>query len=232
MNVYADGFKKLEGEIKTHPLLDLIESKISGPATAASIEKAEKALGKPFSPNLKDFYSQLNGVTLLWKFKNLGDSDWEKLKSQLPGLTVKDKHKTKPFASIKILPVEKCFVNPESFFDSSEKGDFEVEFAGKKYPGNSFGQLLRPFDLYSDTSCMSFVLIEGVADKVMQLSDAYIVWDYSKMSDFDNYIKMLFVTRGIEESRDKVYREYHGEEQPLVKVDDAFVKEFTPPLFK
>ena len=232
MKTYLTQFKELADTIKMHPSLDLIEFKHFGPASAEEIATAEKAIARKLSAPVLDFYQQTNGLRLSWKFKDLAGEAWDEVVSKLPGLTVKESHKTKPFGVINLLSLDKCLINPERFFETSAEGDFSVEFNNKVYPGNSFGQHLRPVDLYSDDSCISFVFEDNEPDKLMQLSDSYIVWDYSRVTDFDSYLNMLFITRGIMGSRDLIFREYRGDELPPLVVDEAFIEQFTPPLFK
>lgn len=232
METYLSRFKKLASEIETHPSLELIGFSYNPAATAENIAAAERAIAKKLSSPVKTFYQETNGLQLSWKFKPLSGKSWEEVVKKLPGLTVKESYKTKPFGVINILSLDKCFINPESFFETSAEGDFSVEYNHKIYPGNSFGQHLRPVDLYSDDSCISFVFEDNEPEKLMQLSDNYIVWDYSRVTDFENYLSMLFITRGIIDSRDLIFREYRGDLLPPLVVDKAFVEKFTPPLFK
>jgi len=217
---YLERFQQLAEEIASHPLLEVVEFKVNAPASEAGFNQVEHKLGAPLAEAIRTFYRETDGLVLHWKLKS--GTTYEALKeisSQYDDYwieSVEDGYL--PFARINILPLEETFfaANWEEiiYFDWMNDADL-FEFAGRSYNQLDFGKMLRPFDEFSVSHCMAFLVEEGLGNpKVLLLQDHYVSWESSRLTNFESYLEFLLVTRGIVEARAEIYGEYEGHTQP------------------
>jgi len=120
----------------------------------------------------------------------------------------------------------------ELFFDDSAEGDWDVEFINQTYQGNSLGQKLRPWDLFSEYECISFFINkEEKKIPIILLGDYYIVWNSSRLIDFNTYLDVVLHTKGVIEARNKILSKYRGDKESLITFDIKALKNLTPKLF-
>lgn len=246
---YKKIFNQIVSDIEANPYLELIVSEFNEGLNAKELSKTKIELydSLGYFKNILlnpifDFYSQYNGLKIKWKISSsLDDKSYDKLLEDftdwdIPNL---DNKRDLEVGSINILPFEDVFIYEQDYFDKSNpdksnSDDFFTHFGNHIYEGNSFGQLLFLFDLYSDTDCMSFVADEDNQElKVIQLSDYYIVWDNSKISYFESYVNFLAATRGSIISRKRFFEHYRGDKvDPLVFDTIPYDTEIEPTIFK
>lgn len=238
---YLEIFNNIRKDIDENPYLELVEFNINKGLTENEFENKKKELleSSTFFKAIKmdpifEFYKQCNGIKLKWKISsNLDENIYNKLPEKFPDLKLP--HTRDLFiGNINILPFDDVFIYEQDFFEKSDSGDFFTQFGDYIYEGNSFGKLLFIFDLFSDTQSMSFVPDEdNTSPKVILLSDYYIVWDNSMVSYFNSYINFLVCTRGLIESRNKVFNKYRGDKlEPLIYESVPFNTHIEPMIFR
>lgn len=162
--------------------------------------------------DILDFYSQCGGCTISWTEKNKGNP-----------------HK----GAIKILSFESVFLDIQQYFDTSLKSSIGTNFNGKHYKNKTFGELLFLFDVYSEQSGFALVFDSGNQPKLMMLSDYYIVWDHSRVTDFKSYFKFLLASRGSYGCRHKLFSYHQGDMlEPIFFEEIPYGTEAEPFLFK
>jgi hypothetical protein len=231
---YLDIFKQIAADIEAHPLLELIKVEYNSGISEEAISKYLSQAQNPAIEKVAMLYREANGLVISWKFSSdLDSKSFKRYQKEFDDYKISDSAREHEVGRIEFLPFEEVFVDPPHYFDTSDEGDFEVEFNGKVYPGNSLGKLMRPFDLFSEESCMSFIMEEGMQDlKVVLLSDYYIVWDNSRMTHLDDYISFLAITRGLIRSRGDVFSEYRGDLLDILKFKPSDKAKVEPKLFK
>ncbi|WP_299885246.1 hypothetical protein [uncultured Lacinutrix sp.] len=238
---YKKLFEQIIIDIKTNPYLELTEYKFNEGLNSKELEKLITELheSSSFYKKIKmesvfNFYSQFNGLTIKWKLSSKLDAlSYKKLPELFTDLELPFKRDIE-IGCINILPFEDVFIYEQDYFDKSETGDFFTHFGDYVYEGNSFGNMLYLFDLYSETDCMSFLPDEDNQEpKVVYLSDYYIVWDNTKVSFFDSYIIFLAATRGLINSREQIFDFYRGDkEKPIIFKTIPYNTEIEPTIFQ
>jgi len=241
MKNIIERFKIIIDEIQKNPLLELVEAEFKPPASEELIQKVEQAIGISLAERIRDFYMQTNGFKLHWRINPaIPEEEFEGFERKYDDYEVEDPYDEDediPFAQINIIPIEKSLLSKNwikkygwDMFDSNAK----MEFSGKEYSLREFAKFLKPFDLFSTYRFMSFVFDEQSGNpKVMLIGDYGAEWDESRITDFESYIEMLLATRGIAESRERVYREYRGDKKPpLITGPEYWTKRRIPKLFR
>ena len=239
MTYWLERFKQLEKEIIRHPLLEIIESHYNPPISEAKVSLVEEQLGFEITESMRTFFLEVNGLQLSWGFKqNIPTSDIKSIINQYDDYRLylgeeKDNLKS-PIGCINLLSLENCMLDNhrELFFDDSAEGDWDVEFINQTYQGNSLGQKLRPWDLFSEYECISFFINkEEKKIPIILLGDYYIVWNSSRLIDFNTYLDVVLHTKGVIEARNKILSKYRGDKESLITFDIKALKNLTPKLF-
>ena len=236
MKTYIERFNEMVDEIRSHSLLTVVEFNINPPATQENFNVVEQRIEASLADSIRNFYGEANGLKLHWQIKRPSSKEETiKIASKYDDYKITfPEDQDIPFAQINLLPLEEAVIDrkwPEFVSEGDMK---DVEFAGKTYTYSNFVQRLRPFDIFSTYYCMAFFLEKGIGNpEVFMLGDHYIEWDESRITDFASYIEMLFVTRGIVKSREKIYSEYRGDlKPPLITGPDYWKKKHIPKLFR
>ncbi len=226
MEDYLTRFQNLADEIASHPWLQLREFQVNQPASDDIFEAVKDYLGFPLSEFIYNFYRQANGLRLRWTIKpGITDDEFEKLSEISDDYEIIDadlESDEYPFANINILPIEESLIERNwqgiiYFEEDIDLAHMEFEFAQKTYNRIDFGKKLKPFDVYSNESCMAFLIEDNVqTPKVLCLGDHYIEWDSTRITDFNSYLEMLLATKGITSARDRIYSKYRGDRQPIL----------------
>ncbi|BAZ00997.1 hypothetical protein NIES37_49950 [Tolypothrix tenuis PCC 7101] len=242
MKNYVEKFETLVREVESNQFLEVTEFKVNSPISKQKLADIEVAIEKKLDKSIINFYRQMNGLTLNWRVKpDLANDEqaFEKIRDRYDDYYIKwpeDETDAIPFAKIDILPLENCLIERNWQEIIIPQPDETIEFANVSYQHSDFTKRLKPFDVFSDYSCMSFIL-ENDNDnpKVLLLSDYYIEWEESRITDFESYLEMLLVTRGIVESRSRIYGEYEGHKKPLFRTPEAYWiehQQYVPKLFR
>jgi hypothetical protein len=240
MASYVKRLRAAAAEIEAHPHLRVYKFKVNPPAGAESFAEVERRLGARLAKPIRDFYSEADGLELRWGLKKgLSEEELDKVADRYDDYTPPEdeepNEREDPFARINLLPLEDAFYRRKwkVLAEGGEAGD-TFEFQKKTHNRREFGRRLRPFDEYSTYDCMAFLLEEGVGDpKALLLSDHYVEWDGSRLTDFASYMEMIIATRGIVEARSDVYGEYRGDlKKPLVTGADYWKPSRVPKLFR
>lgn len=236
MKTYVERFEAMAEEIKAHPWLEVVTFTVNPPASEQVFRDVEAKMKAPLAAHIRDFYARANGLRLHWKIKSdLPDDEWDKVEEASDDYSIENSEsKDIPFASINLLPLEESIITgrwPSLELDYPDK---TFEFQGKTYGHNEFAKRLRPFDVFTTYNCMAFVLEDGNGDPpAMMLGDYYIEWDNSRLTDFNSYLEMLLVTRGISGARDAIYGEHRGDLQPALRTGPEYwTEEHVPKLFR
>ena len=236
MKSYVEKFKTMVDEIRSHPLLNVIEFNLNPPATEEMFDAEEQKLGAKLAKPIRSFYGEANGLKLHWQIKQPpSEEKADEIAEKYDDYDIEfPEDEDIPFAQIHLLPLVEAIIHkswPQFKATGDEK---DVEFAGKTYSYRDFVRHLKPFDVFSTYYCMAFFLEKGVGNpKVLMLGDYYIEWDNSRITDFASYMELLFVTTGIVESRNTIYNEYRGNLKPLLITDpDYWKKKHIPKLFR
>ncbi len=81
---------------------------------------------------------------------------------------------------------------------------------------------------------MAFIMEKGVGNpKLIGLTNYYIDWQNSKITDFESYLEMLLATRGISEFRSIIFEKEDGFKQKPITGDKEFWEQnkFVPKIF-
>jgi hypothetical protein len=216
---YLKAFKKIEEDILNNPYLELIEKKYN-PGIGENelgVLKDELFHNMKFFKSIKmnkvfNFYKECNGLTLSWGISSkLDDKAYCKLKEEISDLSFPDDRNIE-IGKINIRPFDEVFLYDPGYFETKPSNEYQKEFNGFIYEGNTFGDLIFIFDLFSEESCMAFVPDEDNQEpKVILLSDRYVVWDSSRITFFDSYINFLTASRGVIANREMIYDCYRGD---------------------
>lgn len=234
MKNYLELFRNMADEIANHPLLELREFTTYASAQAETFTAINGAFGVPLSETIQGFFQQTNGLNLRWGIKSgFPDDELDTIIDKYDDYAIElPEDEEIPFAQIKIPSIEAIF------FDLDWKKVIlcdlpSVNFARVTYDSADFVQKLRPFDLFSTYECMSFFMEQGNGNpKVLLLSDYYIDWQASRITDFESYLEVLLATRGIGEGRKNYFEKYLGHKKaPLVLGAKDWPTLRTPKLF-
>ncbi len=184
---YLKRFEAMKKEIESHPFLEVVEYKVNKPASKEAFKKVEDLLKTKLADPIESFYSQANGLKFRWRIKQaLSEKELEKLSEKYDDYTFEpdDDDEDQPFAFINLLPLEDSILKKK--WEEIEIGvkTQTFEFGNKTYPRVEFAKRLKPFDLFSLSNCMAFLIEEGKGNpEILQLQDYYIVWDNSRKNE-------------------------------------------------
>jgi hypothetical protein len=236
MQEYLERFRAMVEELRLLPFVEVVKFEMPLPATEEDLEAVEKRLGAPLAGPLRDFYGLANGLELRWRIKpDLDEKEIKRLQrksSDYPfELPEQDEN---PFAYINLLPLRDSIVRRRWKELNVQVEQETFEFGDKTRPYEEFRKSLKPFDLFSLYDCMAFQIEKGNSDPtVLLLSDYYIEWNNSRLTDFASYLEMLLVTRGIVQARDAIYADYRGDQKPPLRTPPSYwKKKHVPRLFR
>ncbi len=245
MMSYLEKFRAMVVEIESHPLLEVVDFCVNQPAMDEELAAVETMLGASLAEPIRNFYKEANGLKLYWKIKSgMTDKELDTIQEEYDDYDIgvpdeeEDTDNENPFAKINFIPIENAIIHRnwhnKIIFDGITSDEDTVEFACNTYKEKDFQRNLKPFDLFSDYSCMAFFLEEGVGNpKVLRLSSHYAEWENSKITDFESYLEMLLVTKGIVKARKEIYNEYKGNmKDPIIRNSDYWTSELVPKLFR
>jgi hypothetical protein len=242
MKKYINKFESIVKEVESNPYLEVTEFKVNPPLSKQELADIEAAVGIKIDKSILNFYQQMNGLILNWQIKpDLAKDEqaFTKIRKQYDDYYLKwpeDEIETVPFAKINLLSLEDCFIKKDWQEIIVPQPNEIIEFADISCKHSDFVKKLKPFDLFSDYDCMAYILDNKSGDfKILLLSDYYIAWDESRITNFESYIEMLLTTRGIVESRSRIYKEYAGHQKPLLLTAEDYWKEhqeYVPKLFQ
>ncbi len=239
---YVEKFSAMVDEIKLHPLLEIVDFCVNQPASDEAFAAVERRLEATLDKSIRDFYQKANGLRIYWKIKSgMTDEELDNIQEEYDdydiGIPDEDDDENY-FAKIDLIPIENAVVdrnwNNKIIFDEITSDEDTIEFSNTTYREKDFQKNLKPFDLFSDYSCMAFLLEKGVGNpKILRLSSHYAEWDNSRITDFESYLEMLLFTRGIVEARKEIYNEYRGDRKdPLITNAAYWAEEQVPKLFR
>jgi hypothetical protein len=160
-------FQDLIGEIEKHPMLNVLEAKLSDPTSPADIERAAKLAGGALPEGMADLYREMNGFQLEWEVE-----DYAALGATQPIL-----------GSIKLLPLIKD--RGESVFGSWKN---VVWFDGLETFRN-----VVPFDFFQPEACAAFYPVPGH----MTVHYHYLGEEvHATGLTYSEYLELLFQSRG------------------------------------
>lgn len=242
MTNFLERFREIVSAIASHPLLEIVQYHINPPASNEVLVDVEKKIGASLAESIRAFYQEANGFKLHWKVRTgLSDEELNRLEDLYDDYGIgepDDEDNESPFACINLIPIEECMIERDwhnvIIFDEVVSNKTSISFSGVSYEEQNFRERLRPFDLFSNYSCMAFLLEDGIGDpKVLHLSDYYVEWDSSRVTDFESYLEMLCATRGIVESRENIYGHYSGHsKRVLITGSDYWTRKRIPKLFR
>jgi hypothetical protein len=242
MRNYIKKFDELAKEVESNQLLELTEFEKKIPLSKQDLEDIKANLKTDLDDSILEFYHQMNGLTLIWRIKPdlaKDEREFRKTRDRYNDYYInwpEDETEENPFAKINLLPLEYCLAKRDWQDIIVPLPEETVEFENATYKHSEFVKLLKPFDLFSDYKCMAFFMEAGnLEPKVVMLSDYYIEWDESRITNFESYLEMLLATKGIVESRARVYGEHDGHKQPLLITPEKYWidhQEYIPKLFQ
>lgn len=233
---YLKRFELLKQEIENRPYLEVVEFKINPPASGEVLKKVEDLLGTPLDKSLMQFYQEANGLKLYWRIKSkLPEAEAEKLNEEFDDFTFElPDDKDEPFACINLLPLEDSLLKKTWKEVEIETDKKEFEFGKQTLNRLEFAKRLKPFDLFSMSASMAFLIEQKKGNpRILQLSDYFVTWNNSRITDFATYLEILFVTRGIVEARDAIFSEYRGDRKRALRINSkSWVTRHTPKMFR
>lgn len=235
MGNYLKKLEKITMEVESLPFIEIVQNEIRPPAEDRIFDRIESAYGIQLDDEIKNFYSELNGFYFHWRIKD-DIRNIEKIQNKYDDYWIEyPENEDNPFAKINLLPIEEVFfdtdwINKFHWHEFDKKS--QVDFKGKPYNRRDFSKFLKPFDLFSSFSFMSF-LIDPASQEldVLMLTGHGAEWDNSRITDFETYIGSLFNTYGITEARETIFSEYRGDLMPELTSADIDWAEVRPKLF-
>jgi SMI1 / KNR4 family (SUKH-1) len=236
MPTYVERVRAMVDDLRTYPFVEVVRFEVFPPATADALAQVEEAIGARLAPALREFYGEANGLVLRWRIRqDLSDAERARLEDLSDDYEIGNPDTDEnPFAHINLIPIHESIVTRHWTEIDIDVGKATVEFGGETHEHAEFRNRLKPFDLFSLYDCMAFLIERGQGNpKVLLLSDYYIEWDNSRITDFASYLEMLLATRGIVECRDRIYGDYRGDlKPPLVTGKDYWTTRRVPKLFR
>ena len=81
-----------------------------------------------------------------------------------------------------------------------------IQLCGKTYKRKDPSGGLKPFDVINRELWMAFFVEPGNGNpQALLLTEGYTEWTSSRLTDFPSYMEMLLITRGIVETRKKIF---------------------------
>ena len=104
---------------------------------------------------------------------------------------------------------------PIQLDDAGSEADFDFE--GTVYTDREFCRMLRHFDTVDDFFAMSFVIRPGHKDwKMMLLNGHWAVYEDSRVTYLDDYLRYVIATWGLVNARDELFTEaFRPRPEPL-----------------
>jgi len=235
MSKYLERFRKMFNDLNRYSFIEPLEFIPQAPATELIFKSIESKLGAPLDPAIRNFYEETNGLKLHWRIKrDLGKKEAEKIRAKSSDYYVKiAEYVGDPFAFINIIPIQESFENRDWNELTIDKEQQHRIFNGKPCTIDQIKKGLKPFDLLNKEMVMAFLFgQDNGTPKVLLLSEGYSELDNSSITDFESYIEMLLVTRGLVEARIKIFdRENNELDSPLIGDAKFWQEKFTPKLF-
>lgn len=235
MSDYLKRFDAMAKELAETEHVEVVEFMLGPPAPDSVLSRVEELLGAPIASEIRDFYSETNGLKLHWQIKpNVSPGVAEELRAKSKDYYVEiAEYVGAPFAIVNILSLEESLL--KSRWEQLEPIASEpgIDFNDKSYTGAEFVTRLKPFDILRDEFCMAFFVEEGSGDPpVLLLTEGWTEWADSRPTNFGSYIEMLLATRGIAEARVKIFSKEGGDGQPIEEETGYWTSKHTPDLFE
>jgi hypothetical protein len=222
----------LAAQITRHPLTDVLAYEIREPATDALIQDVEAKFGRKIPRSVADLYRLVNGVTLRWRFKeDLDEPTRDRIIEEFAPDTSAPENVFLLAGSIELAPLENVLLHEDYTLPQIEEENDEFVFDGVTYSDNEFCGMLRIFDAVSQGSAMAFVTQPDVdAWKLMWLTDDWLVYDSSRVTWLEDYLRLVIATWGLVTARDSMFVEYRGYEDEPVTFDEQSALALLPEI--
>jgi hypothetical protein len=228
-------WNQLVNELSSHPYIEVIEIFFNSPVQDNLIEAIEDEYKFQLPSPVKDFYKMFNGLKVEW-ILNI-----DCIPSSIREQVLEYDYFTDIVGSvglINIISIEECFLGGqyiEPIFSDSDLND-EIQFKGITWQERDMIRQLKPFDIFDvlyGGDCMSFFIdpIHNEID-VLLLTNHFAGWNYSRLTDFNSYLKFLLVTKGIIRARSVVFEEDEGDTMENYMFTNEEAIKFIPKLFQ
>ncbi|MDJ0624588.1 MAG: SMI1/KNR4 family protein [Desulfocapsaceae bacterium] len=225
---------QLVSEISSHPYIETIDVNFGPPASDEIIQSVENELKFDLPDSIKCFYRICNGIRIQWTINE------EQLTDNIRKELFEYDYFTDingPTGLINIQTLEGCFLESgylEPMFEESELED-EIEFKGRSLTNYDMVKQLKPFDIFdefNEDQCMAFFIdrIQNNID-VLLLTDYYAGWNYSRLTDFESYLRFLITVRGLVRARSFIFQEDGGDEMEKMEFTVEDMNSLTPKFF-
>jgi len=223
-------FQELVNALKAHPDIWLARAQILSGASADSIKRAEDRLGAPLHPEIKEFYTNHNGVAIEWMFKHsdrFNISDYKVNTSELPFWMDLMQLYSPPFdGQIIVAPIGEVFIN--SYDDIEECSDFapsiawieyieeptEINlgsyiFGGRKFESEiAFRSQLRFFDAYLRDTGNLMLFEPGKSDpRLIHMEEIWLNFSPEIVMPLSKYIHHVAYDFGLRWNRGSYFKD-------------------------
>lgn len=219
---------RLAVRVDRHPLTEVISYEVNPSATLDHIRDCESKFGATLPQPVVDFYRSIDGAIFRWRFrKDLDDAQRQSVLDAFAPMTNTPQYAFGVAGAIEMVPLADTLLHEDYTLPQIEEPNDEFVFAGTTYTDNEFCGMLRLFDVVSDSSAMAFVAQPNVANwKMLWLTDDWMVYDCSRVTWLDDYLRLMIATWGLITARDNLFVEYDGHlEKPVL-----FSPELATPL--
>jgi hypothetical protein len=227
-----DLIKKTIEKLKSHSLIEVELEQINPPIEPDLVRNLQLGAGVIIPKNVENFYMIANGLTVTWRIKPGIDQEMmHKIYSteEDPGYDY-----NQPLGTIRLLPLQEVLINdwqPPS--ETAPGGSNPFPFIDKTYTYASFGKMLYPFDLFSNEQCMAFIIFPNEPEyKVIMLDNYYADWHHSRVTDFETYIKAMCETGFTIPSRQRLFKQFRGDKEPVLNFESLNHDTIVPSLLK
>jgi hypothetical protein len=232
---YLERFDALVADLRRLDYIEILRYEKSPPIQSNTLKTVERELGASLAPPIRAFYQQTDGIKLSWRIKpTLSVEETRKLRRRSTDYYVMvAEYIGDPFANIDILPLAGAVFSKKLKAGSVALRNEKVEFGGIAYRAEDFRRRLRPFDLINDEYCMVFVIVNDNGNPpVSLLGEGCSEWRGFAVCDFESYVEMLLVTRGIVEARAKIFGpDSKGDARTFPRDLGDWERRYTPKMF-
>jgi hypothetical protein len=205
---YLIKFGDLIEMLNSNEEIDLIDYNFRA-SEFEKIQNVESFLGMPLHDDIKKFYSQCNGFSLRWNFKN--KPKYSSLSSD---------------GMINILGVEEIYFENQIFSEGLD----EIILHGRKLQIDEFDNYSHLFEDAGKYSVMAYSGPGFQDNPLLFLSDdSHSYFFDSRTIHITNYIELIFHSYGLANARAKLLRKRKGYMLPICNFDMNWFLEYPQP---
>ncbi len=230
MSDYLIRFENMIRELDSMPCIEILSFNLFDPVDINVVRSIESLLGIALGSLVKDFYTKSNGLQLKWIHQSNPSFDSSKHCFEEGGFDYLQPLEWYESVDgcVNILPLEAIFLEQDWedvvwFFEDQNS---DLVFNNKEFNRLELKQTFKPFDIFSKSETMAFLIEDGIGDlKALLLQDHFAEIEYSRLTNFSSYLEFILHHWGLVDERENFYSEYNGHEMPLLLTPSDYWKD-------